>query len=70
MSLRRDFIIIVVIILLVLIKPTGFWREIKQMWAQRERLVRVLVVLVVLYFLYGLYSLYSVYDPSWFWFAR
>ena len=59
-----------IFILLVLIKPTGFWREIKQMWAQRERLVRVLVVIVGLYFLYGLYTLYSLYDPNWFWLTR
>ena len=66
MSIRRDFLIIIIIVLLVLIKPTGFWREIKQMWAQRERLVRVLVVVVGLYFLYGLYTLYLLYDPGWF----
>ncbi|MCX6049919.1 MAG: hypothetical protein NT075_32885 [Chloroflexi bacterium] len=66
MSIRRDFLIIVIIILLVLIKPTGFWREIKQIWGQRERLIRVLVVVVGLYFLYGLYTLYSLYDQGWF----
>ena len=66
MSIRRDFLIIVIIILLVLIKATGFWRELKLLWAQRERLVRVLVVIVGLYFLYGLYTLYSLYDRGWF----
>ncbi len=66
MSIRRDFLIIVIILLVVLIKPTGFWREIKQVWAQRDRLVRVIVFVVGLYFLYGLYSLYSLYNQGWF----
>jgi hypothetical protein len=66
MSIRRDFLIIIIIVLLVLIKPTGFWHEIKQIWGQRERLIRVLVVVVGLYFLYGLYTLYSLYDQGWF----
>ncbi|CAN5521026.1 hypothetical protein BH10CHL1_BH10CHL1_04410 [soil metagenome] len=66
MSIRRDFLIIIIIVLLVLIKPTGFWREIKLIWAKRERLVRVLVVVVGLYFIYGLYTLYSLYGQDWF----
>ncbi len=66
MSIRRDFLVIIIILLLVLIKPSGFWREIKQIWALRERLVRVIVFAVGVYFLYGLYTLYSLYGQGWF----
>jgi len=48
------------------LKPTGFWREIKQLWARREYIVRVLFVVVSLYFLYGLYSLYAFYTQGGF----
>ena len=66
MGIRRDFLLILIVLLLMLFKPTGFWREIKQLWAQREYIVRVLFVLVSIYFLYGLYSLYAFYNQGGF----
>jgi len=66
MSIRRDFLLILIILLIFLIKPTGFWRELKLLWARREQLLRVLLVAVVLYFLYGIYSLYSLYNQGLF----
>ena len=58
MSIRRSLVWILLILFVVLLRPMGVWRESKQLWAQRERVVRVLVVVFGLYFLYGLYELY------------
>ncbi len=66
MGIRRDLLIILIILLIMFLKPTGFWREIKQLWARREYIVRVLFVVVSLYFLYGLYSLYAFYTQGGF----
>jgi len=66
MGIRRDFLLILLVLLIMLVKPTGFWREIKLLWARREYIVRVLFVLVTVYFLYGLYSLYTFYNPGGF----
>lgn len=66
MGIRRDLLLILIVLLIMFLKPTGFWREIKQLWARREYILRVLVVLASLYFLYGLYSLYAFYNQGGF----
>jgi hypothetical protein len=59
MNLRRIFILLIIIVLLLALKPKGVWAEMKRSWAQRERILRVLVVMIGLYLLYGLYSMYQ-----------
>lgn len=61
--MRRSFIWILLILLIILLRPGGIWRESKQAWAQRERISRVLFFVFGIYFLYGLYSLYT---QGWF----
>jgi len=58
-KLRYMLVLIVIMLFLIVLKPRGMWAEMKQTWAQRERIVRVLFFVVVVYFLYGLYSMYQ-----------
>lgn len=58
MTIRRLFIFIVIILLLAIFRPSGFWNELKRMWAQRETITRVLFIMVMAYLLYGIYQLY------------
>lgn len=59
MTIRRLFIFIVIILLLAIFRPSGFWKELKRIWEQRETITRVLFVVVMAYLLYGIYQLYS-----------
>ncbi|MEZ4861900.1 MAG: hypothetical protein R3C14_11350 [Caldilineaceae bacterium] len=59
MNLRRLVTFIVIILLIAIFRPSGFWQELKRIWAQREIIIRLLSGLVILYLLYGLYSLYQ-----------
>ncbi len=59
MSLSRIFWLLVLLLLILIFKPSGLWKEMKRIWAQRELVLRILVTVIVLYFLYGLYSLYA-----------
>lgn len=58
MNARRLFTIIVIILLIAIFRPSGFWNELKRMWAQRETITRFLFFLVMAYLLYGMYQLY------------
>ena len=58
MTIRRLFIFIVIILLLAIFRPSGFWNELKRMWAQRETITRVLFIMVMAYLLYGIHQLY------------
>ena len=64
MSLRRFLILIIIILFVVAVRPRRVWNESKQLWGQRDRILRVLVVVVIVYFLYGLVRLYQ---QGWVW---
>lgn len=59
MTIRRLVIFIVIILLLAIFRPSGFWNELKRMWEQRETITRILFFLVMAYLIYGIYMLYS-----------
>ena len=59
MNLRRIITFVIIILLIAIFRPTGFWNEAKRIWEQRETIWRMLFFLVVAYLIYGLYSLYS-----------
>lgn len=59
MNLRRITTFIIIILLIAIFRPAGFWKEAKRIWEQRETIWRMLFFLVVAYLLYGLYSLYQ-----------
>lgn len=68
MSVRRLVIFLIIILLLAVFRPSGFWRELKRIWEQRETITRILTVLVLAYLAYGIYRLYT---DGWFdqWFG-
>lgn len=59
MNFRRLVIFLIIILLIAIFRPSGFWRELKRIWDQRETITRFLTVLVLAYLAYGLYQLYS-----------
>lgn len=59
MNFRRFVTFLIIILLISIFRPSGFWRELQRMWAQRETITRILTVLVLAYLAYGLYQLYT-----------
>lgn len=59
MTIRRFVFFIVIILLLAIFRPSGFWHELKRMWEQRETITRILFFMVMAYLLYGIYQLYT-----------
>lgn len=59
MTIRRLIFFIVIILLLAIFRPSGFWNELKRMWEQRETITRILFFMVMVYLLYGIYQLYT-----------
>jgi cadmium resistance protein CadD (predicted permease) len=68
MNVRRLVTIVIIILLIAIFRPSGFWRELKRIWEQREIITRILTTLILVYLAYGLYKLYS---DGWFdqWFG-
>lgn len=64
MSLRSFLILIILLLFVFAIRPRRVWNESRQLWGQRNRILRVLVVVVIVYFLYGLVQLYQ---QGWVW---
>lgn len=59
MNFRRFVTVLIIILLISIFRPSGFWRELQRIWAQRETITRILTVLVLSYLAYGIYQLYS-----------
>ena len=59
MNLRRIVTFVIIILLIAIFRPSGFWNEAKRIWAQRELITRLLFFLVMAYLLYGIYQLYT-----------
>lgn len=69
MNFRRLIAFIIIILLLAIFRPSGFWRELKRIWEQREIITRILTTLILIYLTYGVYMLYT---QGWFaqWFGE
>ena len=63
MTFRRLVTFLIIILLVAIFRPSGFWRELKRIWEQREVITRILTTLVLVYLAYGIYRLYS---EGWF----
>ena len=59
MSTRTFLLLIIILIMLVLYRPRGVWRELMRLWSQRDYVLKVVVAVVGIYLLYGLYSMYE-----------
>lgn len=61
MRVRGVFFLVILLLVVALIaKPTGLWQEFKRAWSRREWTLRILATIAVLYFLYGLYTMFLV----------
>lgn len=69
MNFRRLVAFLIIILLLAIFRPSGFWRELKRIWEQREVITRILTTLILVYLAYGIYTLYT---QGWFaqWFGE
>jgi len=62
-SLRRILILIILLLLVIAFRPRTVWAESQRMWAQRDRIFRVLAVVIIVYLAYGIFQLYR---QGWF----
>lgn len=65
MNAQRIFVWLLILFLILALRPAGIWKEMKNIWRQREFIIRVLFALVAGYFIYGVYSLYVQGKLSW-----
>ena len=65
MKFRTFYLILLILILALLARPSAIWGESKRMWQARDRVLRVMVVVIVAYLLYGLYGLYLRGPDTW-----
>ena len=59
MSLRRILFIILIVLILVILRPSTVKAEVQRIYAQRETIWRLLSLVVLIYLLYGLYTIWS-----------
>ncbi len=65
MNAQRIFLWIIILFIILVFRPGGIWRELKNIWQRREFIIRVLITIVSAYFLYGVYMLYNEGRFSW-----
>jgi hypothetical protein len=65
MNAQRLFLLLIIIFLLLLYKPSGIWAELRRTWRMRDSILRVLVAIIGLYLLYGVFQLYMRGDLTW-----
>ena len=63
MNLRRIFVLLLIIAILLLARPRESWQQARQAWAQRERVLRVVTFALIVYLAYGFFQLYR---QGWF----
>lgn len=56
--MRKLLVVLMIVALIVMLRPTGVWGEAKRSWEQRNRILRVLIVVIGIYLVYGIYSMY------------
>jgi branched-subunit amino acid transport protein len=49
MNVRRLVTIVIIILLIAIFRPSGFWRELKRIWEQREIITRILTTLILVW---------------------
>ena len=58
MSLRRFLVLLAILLLLMLWRPTALWEQGKVAWGKRDRFLRVAVFVLAIYLIYGIFQLY------------
>ena len=59
MTLRRLLFWLVLLTLLIILRPSFVWQEVKRIRAQWDTILRLLVLVVGAYLLYGLYTIWA-----------
>jgi hypothetical protein len=57
--MRKVLFLVLILIIILLWKPSGAWAQTKAAWAQRDRFLRVAVIVLVIYMIYGFYRFYQ-----------
>ena len=63
MNLRRIFVLLLIIAILLLARPRESWQQARHAWGQRERVLRVVTFALIVYLAYGFFQLYR---QGWF----
>jgi len=58
-TLRRLLFWLVLLTLLIILRPSFVWQEVKRIRAQWDTILRLLVLVVGAYLLYGLYTIWT-----------
>lgn len=59
MSGRVYFYLLILILLVLIMRPVGFWRQLKLLWARGNYVMSVLATAITIYLVYGLWLLYQ-----------
>ncbi len=59
MSLRRLLFVLLILVVLVVLRPSAVKSEVQRIYTQRETIWRLLSLVVIVYLLYGLYTIWS-----------
>lgn len=61
MNRRIFYLLLIILILAFLGRPSDTWQEMRRAWARRDWILKVLVTVISVYFLYGLFKLWARY---------
>ncbi|HRJ43150.1 MAG: hypothetical protein KJZ86_21780 [Caldilineaceae bacterium] len=59
MSLRRILFVLLILVVLVVLRPSAVKSEVQRIYTQRDTIWRLLSLVVIVYLLYGLYTLWN-----------
>jgi len=58
-SLRRILFVLLILVVLVVLRPSAVKSEVQRIYTQRDTIWRLLSLVVIVYLLYGLYTLWN-----------
>jgi len=58
-SLRRILFIVLILVVLIVLRPSAVKSEVQRIYTQRNTIWRLLSLVVIVYLLYGLYTIWS-----------
>ena len=59
MSLRRILFIVLILVVLIVLRPSAVKSEVQRIYTHRNTIWRLLSLVVIVYLLYGLYTIWS-----------
>jgi len=58
-SLRRILFVLLILVVLVVLRPSAVKSEVQRIYTQRDTIWRLLSLVVIVYLLYGVYTLWN-----------